>query len=77
LRLAVLAGRLGDGQDVRLVEAAAQRRSTVSRGAEADPLLRISRIGLVEVGAEQPIDVDQHLAGRGFSGERVGHARML
>ena len=41
LGCAVFGDRLGDGQDVRLIESAVQAGAPVARGAEDDPLLRI------------------------------------
>src|SRR5205814_9397964 len=74
LRLAVLADRLCDGDDVRLVEAAAERRAAVPRGPEADPLLRVGGIGLLEIAAQEQLDVDEELARGGLSGEWMCHA---
>ena len=61
----VAADRLGDGQDVRLVEGAAQRRATVSGRPEGDALGGIGRVGPeVAIRVEQRAEVDQ--------GRRVG-----
>src|SRR5207302_11457238 len=74
LCLPVFADGLRDGEDVRLVEAAPEGRAAVPRGSETHPLLRVARVGLVEVAAEQEIDVDQQLARGGLSGEWMRHA---
>ena len=57
---AVAADRLGDGQDVRLVEGPVERRAAVSGGAERDALAGHVRIGpQVVVGGDEPFDVDE------------------
>ena len=68
---AVLADRLRDGQDVRLVEGAVLGGAAVAAGAEGDPLARVAGIGAaLVVGGDQTIDIDQDIGRRGLSGER-------
>ena len=68
---AVVADRLRDGEDVRLVERARERRAAVAAGAEAHALRGILQLGLaLEIGALERGEVHQHLAGRGLAGER-------
>jgi hypothetical protein len=60
LPLAVAAHRLGDGQDVGLVEGPRRRGPAVPRGAEGHALAGDRRIGpLVEVGADEGVHVDE------------------
>ena len=67
----VVADGLGDGQDVRLGERAAQRRAPVPAGAEADTLLWASHVRLVLVVLRfEPGQVDQHLPGSRLARER-------
>ena len=49
VRAAVIADRLGDGQNVRLGESMVERRAPVPAGAEGHALPRIARIGPVIV----------------------------
>ena len=49
LALAVVADRLGDRQDMRLVERAAKRRAPVAAGAETHSLSAICDVGLARV----------------------------
>ena len=61
LRLPVLADRLGDRQDVRLIERAAQGCSAVPAGPEADLLGGIVRIRpALEIVPFQPREINQH-----------------
>ena len=70
--LAVFADRLGDGQDVRLIERAAQRRATVTAGAEADPLCAIRDVGLARVVLVSKVaDIDEKVLWSGLAGERM------
>src|SRR5438270_586846 len=55
----VLAGGLGDGQDVRLVERAGQRRAAMPAGPEADQLFGLGRIGRLVVAGDEAIDVHE------------------
>ena len=67
----VFADRLGDREDVRFVERAAQRRAAVSAGAEAHDLLGILDVGhALEVFALEPGGIDQQFLRRRLSGER-------
>ena len=62
LLMPVVADRLGDRQDVRLVERAAQGCSAVPAGPEADLLGGIVRIRpALEIVPFQPREIDQHL----------------
>src|SRR4029077_9940013 len=76
---AVLADRLCDRQDVRLVEGAVLGRAPVPAGAKGDPLARVRGVGgAIVVGGPQPIDVDQGFGGGWFSGERRdGHGATV
>ena len=68
---AVLADRLRDRQDVRLVEGAVLGSTPVAAGAEGDALARVGGIGTaVVVGGDQAVDVDQDVGRSGLSGER-------
>jgi hypothetical protein len=49
LALAVLADRLGDRQDMRLIECTAQRRASVTAGTETNPLCAMGDVGLARV----------------------------
>jgi len=49
LRRAVLADRLGDGQNMRLVEGAVERAAAMAAGAEAHLLRRIVGVGFALV----------------------------
>ena len=61
LRFPVLADRLGDRQDVRLIERAAQGCSAVPAGPEADLLGGIVRIRpALEIVPFQPREINQH-----------------
>jgi hypothetical protein len=69
----VLADRLGDDQDVRLVERAVLGRAPVAAGSEADQLARVAGVGAaVVIGGDETIDVDEDVAWCGLSGERRG-----
>jgi hypothetical protein len=76
-RGAVFGDRLGDGEDVRLVEAAGERAAAVAAGAEGDALRRIGGVGRVAVGGEQRRDVGETAGGGRLAGERVGHRVLL
>jgi hypothetical protein len=67
----VLADRLRDRQDVRLVEGAVLGCAAVAAGAEGDALARVGGIGTaIVVGGDQTVDVDQDIGRGGLSGER-------
>jgi hypothetical protein len=75
---AVLADRLGGGEDVRLVEGGVEGGPAVTGGAEGDLLRRLGRIGVDRVvGGDERGDVDQVVGRCGFSGAGVGHADDL
>ena len=79
VRLAIAADRLGDRQNVRLVEGALERRAAMPRRAEGDAFRGDSRVGLLRVvRGHQPRDVDQHRSGRRSSSERtdLNHRRI-
>ena len=68
LRGAIVADRLGDGEDVVAVETAVQRAAAMAAGAEAHPLGGILHIRFaLAVVALKRIDVDQAVCGRGLS----------
>ena len=70
--LPVIAQRLADRQDMRLVEGVVERGAAMPRGAERHPLRRHRRIGLAgEIGRHQPRHVRQHGRRSGLAGERV------
>ena len=74
LRLPVAADRLGDGEDVRLVERARRRRAAMSRRAEGDPLRGVGRVRMkLVVGGEKAVHVDQHRRVRTRAGVWTGH----
>ena len=61
LLLPVLADRLADRQDMRLVEGIVEGRAAMARGAERDALRRDRRIRLAgEIGRHQPRHIHQH-----------------
>ena len=67
---AILANRLGDGEDVCFGEGALEWGSAVTACPEADPLGRIFGIGLpLVVVTLQPRHVDQQLWWSGLAGE--------
>jgi hypothetical protein len=69
---AVVADRLGDGQDVRLVEPAAQRRAAVPARAEAHALRAIGELGLARVVlASKRADIDEKVGGSGPARQRM------
>ena len=71
---AVLHDGLGRGRDVGVVERGVQTRTTVTRGAEDDLLIRILRIGdEVVVGADDGVDIDEVFGLGRLSGAGVGH----
>jgi hypothetical protein len=74
----VFGDRLGDGEDVRFVEAAIQSAAAVAAGAEGDALRRIGEVGKVTVvGGEQRRDIGE-TGGRGrLAGERMRHHVLL
>src|SRR5262249_36509003 len=78
---AVVADRLGDGRDVRVIEGAAQRRTAMSAGVEADELRRIIQLGLTLVVLQlESVQVDQdrrrgRLAGQW--GDRPGFSHIV
>ena len=68
--VAVFADRLGDRQDVRLVERATQRRASMAAGAETHPLCAITDIRLARVVfLAQLIDIDEELLRSGLAGQ--------
>ena len=70
-RRAELADRLGDREDVVLVERPACGRTAVSAGTERDALRRVFEVGAaLEVVAFEMRRVDQQFPGRRLSGER-------
>src|SRR6185369_2760712 len=69
---AIAADRLGDGEDVLLVEARLQRRSPVPGSAERDALRGDGGVRhLGEIGADELGDVDEHRRRSGLTGERA------
>jgi len=69
---AELTDRLGNGQDVRFGKGATQRRAPVTAGAEADPLIRVGKIGLAFIVIPfQPAQVHQEC----FRGRLTGEWR--
>ena len=69
-RLPVLGDRLGDREDVRLGEAAVERRAPVAARAEAHALRRILGIGAaLVVQMLEPRDIYQELGRSGTPGE--------
>ena len=74
VRAPPLADRLGDREDVVLVERVRQRAAAVPRGAERDRVGGLARIGHERVvGADEPRHVDERRARCLLSGERMGH----
>ena len=72
LGAAIVANRLGRGEDVGFVEALAERGASVTGGPEAHTLRRLGRVGtFVEVSPEKRVDVDQHLRRRGLPSKRM------
>jgi hypothetical protein len=77
--VAMIADRLADRQDMRLVEGVVEGGAAMPRGAERHPLRRHQGVGLSgKIGRHQPRDVRQHrrldhLAGKriDFSGHEV------
>ena len=70
--LPVIAERLADRQDMRLVEGVVERRAAMPRGAERDPLGWNRRIRLPgEIGRHQPRNVGQHRRGCRLAGQRM------
>ena len=68
----VIAQRLADRQDMRLVEGVVERGAAMPRGAERHPLRRNRRVGLArEIGRHQPRDVRQHRRIDDLAGERI------
>jgi hypothetical protein len=74
---AVLADRLRDGEDVRLVEGVVERRAAVAGSAEGDAFLATARVGLVRVvGRDEAWDIGEHrglgkLTGTWVDGHRL------
>ena len=69
---AVAADRLGDRQDVMLVERALERRAAMPRRAEGDALRRDRRVrdpGVVR--GDELADVDERRGRNGLAGERA------
>ena len=72
LCLAIQANGLRDGQDVRLVETAFERRAAVSRRPERDALRRDGGVGMLGVVCgHQSRDVDQHRGRRRLARKRT------
>ena len=68
--LAVIADRLGDGEDVRFGERAVGGRAAMAAGAEADALVRVGEVGLaLVVIAFELAPVDQHVRRCGLAGQ--------
>ena len=75
LLAAVVADRLGRGEDVCLVERGLQARPAVPGRPEGHLLVEVLRIGLARVvGGDQRRDVDEVGGLGGLSGARGGHA---
>ena len=69
---AMLANRLADRENMRLVKGIVERRAAMPRGAERHPLRRHLRIGLTgKIGRHQPRNIRQHRRGGGLAGERI------
>jgi len=69
LLAAVVADGLADRQDVGFVEAAVERRAAMPGRAERDQLVGVTGVGRpVVVGADQRVDVHEHVFGRRLSG---------
>src|SRR5580692_1485664 len=68
---AVFADRLGNCEDVRFVKCAAERRATMSAGAEADQLVWILQVGTpVKIFLMEASHIYQQLLRRRFSCQR-------
>jgi hypothetical protein len=68
----MIAKRLADGKDMRLVERVVEGRAAMPRGAEGDPLRRDRRVGLAgKIRRHQPRYIDQHRWGDDRAGQRV------
>ena len=64
--------RLGDGENMILVEGPAERRSSMPRRAENNLLRRVFRIGLArKIGGDKPGNIGQDLGWRGLPGQFV------
>ncbi len=69
---AIVADRLGDGEDVRFGERAAQRRAAMAARAEPDPLRDVVDIRCARVvGVVQQAQVDEQAVGSGLTGARI------
>ena len=72
VRLAIRANGLRDGQNVRFVEGALERRAAVPGRPERDALRRDGGIGMLRVvRRHQSRDVDQHRGWRRLAGKRT------
>src|ERR1700736_580856 len=70
--LAIGANCLGDGRNVRLIEAAFEGRASMPRGSERDPLRGDRWVGALRiVRSHQPRNVDQHRGRRWLSSQRT------
>ena len=70
LRLAVIADRLGNGENVRFSESAVERRPTVSACSKRNQLVGIFEIRLaVKVFPLQSLQIHKHFPWSGFSGQ--------
>jgi len=68
----VIAQRLADRQNMRLVEGVVERRAAMARGAERHPLRGNCRIGLArEIGRHQPRNIGEHGRRDRFAGQRM------
>jgi hypothetical protein len=69
---AVIADRLADRQDMRLVEGVVEGGAAMPRGAERHPLRGHGRVGLSgKIGRHQPRNVRQHRRLGALAGERI------
>src|ERR1700722_7503135 len=74
----MIANRLADRQDVRLVERVVEGGAAMPRGAERNPLRRDRGIGLAfEIGGHQPGYVRQHGWGGDLAGQRIDFSSHL
>ena len=67
---AVVANRLRDGEDVRLIECAEQRRAAMAARAEADQLSRVGQIGIsLVIFTFKACEIDENAFGGRFAGK--------
>ena len=70
--LPMIAQRLADRDDMRLVERMVERGAAMPGCAERNPLRRHRRIGLAgKIRCHQPRNIRQHRGVSGFAGERI------